>query len=151
MGGGLVLSLLIATAAPAGLNLGFGGEAVDPSVTTEAPKAPDPKAKTEKQRQVVVRAIRNCPEAKSPDEVVVCSKDRGVAEAYRLPKADPRYEAGGERAGKPAISVGNGQALASGNCSAAGSAGQTGCALGEANAWGADKKDRKKNGQWYPW
>lgn len=113
---------------------------------TQDPKAA-PQQKVEKLRKVVVRAIRNCPEAKTPEEIVVCSKDRGIAEAYRLPKLDPRY-------GKPepAIaltgSVGGGQGLGSGNCSAAGSAGQLGCALGEANAWGAERKAAgKKWGQ----
>ncbi len=98
----------------------------------------------EKQRQVVVRAIRNCPTPKTPDEIVVCSRDRGVAEAYRLPKIDPRLEKAAR--GDPPLGGGlvAGQALAAGDCSAVGSAGQTGCALGAANTWAAERRVQGK-------
>ncbi|MEH3108203.1 MAG: hypothetical protein PGN09_13265 [Sphingomonas fennica] len=107
------------------------------AVTTERP---EPKVAVERQRQVVVRAIRNCPTPKTPDEIVVCSRDRGVAEAYRLPKIDPRLEKAARGDRPEAGGLGAGQALASGDCSAVGSAGQTGCALGAANAWGAERR-----------
>ncbi|WCT73138.1 hypothetical protein PQ455_16180 [Sphingomonas naphthae] len=117
---------------------------VDVTPEDEAPAPPQ-----EVLRGQVVTAIRNCAQPKSPDEIVVCSRDRGVAEAYRLPKLDPRYDPA--VAGPAQGGVGSGVALSAGSCSASGSAGQTGCSLGEANSWGQWKKQRKKDGEKFPW
>lgn len=95
-------------------------------------------------RGVVIEAIRNCPKA-APDEIVVCSRDRGLAEGYRLPRLDPRYVQRDVR-GRP-VDGRTGAARASGTCSTSGSAGATGCALDAANDWGAWKKAVKARGE----
>lgn len=104
----------------------------------------------EQLRKVVVGAIRNCL-APENGEIVVCAPDRGVAEGYRLPRLDPRYAGSALRlSGRGTLpDVG---ATGTGSCSTVGGGGQTGCALAEANAWGAWKRERKRAGQGgFPW
>jgi hypothetical protein len=124
---GLALSLLL-----------LAGLQADLAPVDEKPKPP-----LEVLKGQVVDAIRNCPRPKTPDEIVVCARDRGIAEAYRLPRLDPRFN---RSVAGPSVSlVGSGQGLASGDCSAAsGSLGQTGCALQQDNAWAAERRARKK-------
>ncbi|MFS0738172.1 hypothetical protein ABC347_14075 [Sphingomonas sp. 1P06PA] len=103
----------------------------------------------EKLREVVVEAIRDCPKG-APDEIVVCSRDRGMAEGFRLPRLDPRYARRDVRG--RSVDSRAGAARASGDCSASGSAGATGCSLDAANDWGAWKKEAQREGDaWFPW
>ena len=93
-------------------------------------------------RQKVVTAIRNCPEAKG-DEIVICSRDRGIAESYRLPKLDPRYADSDPKIRTPeAVFEGTGDG-GFGSCSAVGIGAGTGCAMRDYRAWG-DWKRRQK-------
>jgi hypothetical protein len=98
-----------------------------PAAQPAGPPAPEP---VEKLRRVVVAAIRNCPKPVG-DEVVVCSKDRGVAEAYRLPKIAERYEyeTKGETASAAAKRRMGGGEAGIGSCSAVGAGGASGCTL----------------------
>lgn len=89
-------------------------------------------------RQKVVTAIRNCPETKG-DEIVVCSKDRGIAESYRLPKLDPRYAIDDPKARDYDKLNGVGAAGA-GSCSPVGAMGSIGCSKRDYEAWGDWKK-----------
>ena len=112
------------------------------------PPAPTP-APTEALKQVVVDAIRNCGKSQG-DEIVVCSRDRGVAESYRLPKIQPRLAESAHTGGKLEALAGAG-AGGQGTCTATGAAGTTGCSLAQANAWGEWKKRQKAAGEWFPW
>ena len=104
----------------------------------------------EQLRKVVVGAIRNCLAPES-GEIVVCAPDRGVAEGYRLPRLDPRY-AGSNLRPSGRGTLPNVGASGTGSCSTVGGGGQTGCALAEAKAWGAWKRERKSAGQdGFPW
>jgi len=93
-------------------------------------------------RKKVVEAIRACPETKG-DEIVVCSRDRGIAESYRLPKLDPRFAASDPKlktAEEALEGVGD---VGTGSCSAVGAGGAFGCAKRDYNAWG-DWKRRQR-------
>src|SRR3954465_15296499 len=107
----------------------------------DPPAAPlDPAAvATADIRQKVVPAIRNCPEAKG-DEIVICSKDRGIAESYRLPKLDPRYAESDPKIRKPEdVLEGTGDG-GFGSCSTVGIGAGTGCAMRDYRAWGDWKR-----------
>jgi hypothetical protein len=93
-------------------------------------------------RQKVVAAIRNCGQGKG-DEIVVCSKDRGVAEAYRMPKLDPRFAEADPKLKKADDAFGDTGDGGFGQCSAVGIGAGTGCALNDYRAWG-DWKRRQK-------
>ncbi|PZU11541.1 hypothetical protein [Sphingomonas sp.] len=93
-------------------------------------------------RQKIVEAIRNCPDNKG-EEIVVCSRDRGIAESYRLPKLDPRY-ADAEPKLKTTQEALDGTGDGGfGSCGAVGIGAGTGCALRDYNAWG-DWKRRQR-------
>ncbi|NIJ07330.1 hypothetical protein FHS31_000926 [Sphingomonas vulcanisoli] len=98
--------------------------------------------------ETIVKAIRNCPEAKG-DEIAVCSKDRGYAERYRLQKLQ-----------KPLAPPSNFQidlaspdvaAAGIGSCSATGAGGVTGCSAKEYDAWAAWRRQQKADGRDFPW
>ncbi|PTQ13623.1 hypothetical protein CLG96_05290 [Sphingomonas oleivorans] len=79
---------------------------------------------------MVVEAIRNCPKA-AEGEIVVCSRDRGLAEGYRLPKIPERYDYEGSRESASAERrrrMRGGEA-GIGSCSAVGAGGASGCTL----------------------
>jgi hypothetical protein len=97
----------------------------------------------EKERKMVVEAIRGCPEATDEDEIVVCSKDRGVAEGYRLPKLDPRFDMRLSENKRGALTDRALGASGAGSCSAVGAGGSTGCTLRGIQSW-ADEQRRKK-------
>lgn len=120
-------------------------------LAAEEPVTPMPvPAPTEALKQVVIDAIRNCGKG-SGDEVVVCARDRGVAEGYRLPKIPQRYADAAKPPGKLDSLIGAG-AGGQGSCSTTGAAGTTGCSLAQANAWGAWKRAQKAKGEGvFPW
>lgn len=97
----------------------------------------------EKEHKMVVDAIRGCPEARNEDEIVVCSKDRGIAEGYRLPKLDPRFDMRLAPNGRTSLTDRSLGASGTGSCSASGAGGSTGCTLRGIQAW-ADEQKRKK-------
>ena len=117
-------------------------------LAAEDPPAAAP-APTEALKQVVVDAIRNCGK-NAEGEVIVCARDRGIAESYRLPKIQPRLAEAGRPGGKLDALAGPG-AAGQGSCTATGGAGTTGCSLAQANAWGEWKKRQKAAGEWFPW
>jgi hypothetical protein len=93
-------------------------------------------------RQKVVAAIRNCGQA-GGDEIVVCSKDRGLAESYRLPKLDPRFAQAEPKLKTAEDAMGGTGDGGFGQCSAVGIGAGTGCAMQDYRAWG-DWKRRQK-------
>jgi hypothetical protein len=119
-----------------------------------APVAEPPKAgPVEHLHKQVVQAIRNCPEGED-GEIVVCSRDRGVAEAYRLPKMDGRFATlrpSGRGTAAAAAAGADLGASGTGSCSAAGAGGATGCQLQMDKQWGDWKKQRQADGQPFPW
>jgi hypothetical protein len=92
--------------------------------------------------QKVVAAIRNCGQGKG-DEIIVCSKDRGLAESYRLPKLDPRFVEADPKLKKAEDAFGDTGDGGFGQCSAVGIGAGTGCAMRDYRAWG-DWKRRQK-------
>lgn len=98
--------------------------------------------------EVVVEAIRNCPQSKG-DEIAVCAKDRGYAQRYRMERLKP-YHADGSPPVKVDVTSGVG-ASGAGSCSTAGAGGQTGCQLKANNDWRRWKEDEKADGHWFPW
>ncbi|HWI86289.1 MAG TPA: hypothetical protein VNT42_08220 [Sphingomonas sp.] len=101
----------------------------------------------EKERKIVVDAVRGCPEG-GEGEIVVCSKDRGVAEGYRLPRLDPRFDVRLRRNGRGGIDRSLG-ASGVGSCSATGAGGSTGCSVHDYDAWGRWKREQKKEAHAY--
>ena len=91
-------------------------------------------------RQKVVTAIRNCPETKG-EEIVVCSKDRGVAESFRLPKLDPRFAVNDPKS-RDYDKLNGAGAAGAGSCSPVGAMGSLGCSKRDYEAW-ADWKKRQ--------
>lgn len=91
-------------------------------------------------RQKVVEAIRDCPVPKE-GEIVVCSRDRGIAEGYRLPKLDPRFAQRDPKARAPDVLDGVGD-TGTGSCSAVGAGGAFGCARRDYDKWGAWRRQR---------
>ncbi len=78
----------------------------------------------------VVEAIRNCPKPVA-GEIVVCSRDRGVAEGYRLPKIAERYDYRGgiESVSRERHRIMEGGEAGAGSCGPVGAGGWTGCLL----------------------
>lgn len=105
-----------------------------------------PKSKmgpVEKERKMVVDAVRGCPEASDEDEIVICSNDRGISEGYRLPKLDPRFDMTlrqRERGGLADPGLGAGGV---GSCSTTGAGGSTGCTLRGINNWAAEQRRKQ--------
>ena len=115
-----------------------------PAAAADAPPPPPPKP-VDNLRQIVVDAIRNCP--KSADgELVVCAKDRGIAEGYRIPKMDERFAKNLRPSGRGEVAVVDGGVGASGigSCTKVGAGGSIGCAKAEINAWAAERKAKRE-------
>ena len=102
----------------------------------------------EKEHKMVVDAVRGCPESESEDEIVVCSKDRGVAEAYRLPKLDPRFDVRLRKNGRGGLDDDLG-AGGIGSCTTTGAGGSTGCTLRGINNWAAEQRRKKADDHAY--
>ena len=83
------------------------------------------------------------------DIVVVCSKDRGIAEGFRLPKLDPRFASSLRKSGRGELVDGALGASGAGSCSTVGAGGSTGCAKRDYNAWAQWKRDQKKEAHAY--
>ena len=112
-------------------------------VTAKPPLGP-----IEKEHKMVVEAVRGCPEAEE-GEIVVCSKDRGIAEAYRLPRLDPRFDLRLRKNGRGALTDRDLGASGIGSCSNSGAGGATGCSVREENAWAAWKRQQKAEAHAY--
>ena len=112
-------------------------------VTAKPPLGP-----IEKEHKMVVEAVRGCPEAEE-GEIVVCSKDRGIAEAYRLPRLDPRFDLRLRKNGRGGLTDPALGASGVGSCSNSGASGATGCSLREENAWAAWKRQQKAEAHAY--
>lgn len=118
------------------------------------PPADPPKAgPVEHLHKQVVAAIRNCPEGEE-GEIVVCSRDRGIAEAYRIPKMDSRFANNLRASGRGTASAAAGADVAAagtGSCSAAGAGGATGCQLQIDKQWSDWKRQQQADGHYTPW
>lgn len=113
------------------------------AVAADPPPAPAPPAPVETLHKIVVDAIRNCPKG-DPGEIVVCSKDRGLAEGFRIPKLDSRFARNLRPSGRgEAVSAELG-AVGIGSCSKVGAGGAIGCARNEINAWAAEQRLKRQ-------
>ncbi len=112
----------------------------------DPPPPPPPPKPVEELHQIVVDAIRNCAKS-TTGEVVVCAKDRGIAEGYRIPKMDERFAKNLRPSGRGEIvgpDVGaNLGATGVGSCSKVGAGGAIGCARNEINSWAAERKAKR--------
>ncbi|MDO6416537.1 hypothetical protein Q4F19_19295 [Sphingomonas sp. BIUV-7] len=106
------------------------------------PPAEPVAAATAEIRQKVIDAIRACPESKG-DEIVICSRDRGIAESYRLPKLDPRFAETDPKLKTTEEALDGVGDTGTGSCSAVGAGGAFGCAKRDYNDWG-DWKRRQR-------
>jgi hypothetical protein len=108
------------------------------AATEDAPPPPPPKP-TEALRQIVVDAIRNC--GKSSDgEVVVCARDRGIAEGYRIPKMDDRFARNLRPSGRGELTAAAEGAIGPGTCTKVGQGGAIGCTKEQIQIWAAERK-----------
>lgn len=122
-----------------------------PLLLAAAATPPVPAGPVDRLHKIVVDAIRNCPEH-APGEIVVCARDHGFAEGYRLPRLDPRFAGGGVPAkGRGSLADAGIGAAGTGSCSATGSGGATGCSLREENNWGDWKRQARADGRQFPW
>lgn len=118
------------------------------ALATEGPPTAKPKmGPIEKERKMVVDAIRGCPEREDEDEIVVCSRDRGVAESYRLPKLDPRFAVNLGKNGRSQVTDPALGAVGAGSCSNSGAGGSTGCTLRNIRSWAEEQKRKKAEDQ----
>src|SRR4051794_38281582 len=85
------------------------------------PPPPKPGAPETLQR-IVVDAIRNCPKGEA-GEVVICSRDRGIAEGFRIPKLDPRFAKNLRPIGRGDLTAASEGATGIGSCSKVGQGG----------------------------
>ncbi len=120
----------------------FAALAADGPPTTKPKMGP-----IEKEHKVVVDAVRGCPESEDEDEVVVCSRDRGIAEGYRLPKLDPRFALGLSTNGRTQLVDPALGATGTGSCSNVGAGGNTGCTLRSIKSWADEQKQKKADDQ----
>jgi hypothetical protein len=109
---------------------------------TEDPPPPPPPKPVEQLHQIVVDAIRNCAKP-TEGEIVVCSKDRGVAEGYRIPKMDDRFAKNLRPSGRGELAGAAVGATGIGSCSKVGPGGSIGCTRNELKAWGAEQKAKR--------
>jgi len=94
--------------------------------------------------QRVVEAIRNCPRS-TDGEIVICARDRGIAEGYRIPKMDPRFAGGKLRpSGRGTIDGADVGASGIGSCTKVGAGGSTGCALRDLNKWSDWRRQQRR-------
>jgi len=115
------------------------------ALAAEGPPTEKPKmGPVEKEHKMVVDAVRGCPEGTDIDEVVVCSRDRGVAEGYRLPRLDPRFAMGLSKNGRTSLVDPSLGASGAGSCGNVGGGGFTGCAKRDYDSWWRLKQEQKK-------
>jgi hypothetical protein len=120
---------------------------------TASPAPAAPPAPTDTLRQAVIDAIRNCPHGED-GAIIVCSRDRGVAEGYRIPRLDPRFATNLRASGRGELPAPPEAATGVGSCSKVGAGGATGCAKKDIDVWGAwkrDKKEKSPEDQAFPW
>ena len=114
------------------------------ALAAEGPPTTKPKmGPVEKEHKIVVDAVRGCPQDEEEDEVVVCSRDRGIAEGYRLPKLDPRFAIGLGKNGRTQLTDPALGATGAGSCSNVGAGGNTGCTLRNIKSWADEQKKQK--------
>jgi len=114
------------------------------ALAAEGPPTGKPKmGPIEKEHKIVVDAVRGCPEDEDEDEVVVCSRDRGIAEGYRLPKLDPRFALNTRKNGRGELTDPSLGASGAGSCSNSGAGGSTGCTLRNIKSWAEERKRQK--------
>jgi hypothetical protein len=115
------------------------------------PPAAEP-APVDTLRSTVVDAIRNCPKGRD-GEIVVCSRDRGFAEGFRIPKLDPRFARNLRPSGRGELASAEPGAAGIGTCTNTGAGGTTGCTLKQAKSWGEWKKQQKAENPdaLFPW
>jgi hypothetical protein len=97
----------------------------------------------EKEHKIVVDAVRGCPQDEDEEEIVVCSRDRGIAEGYRLPKLDPRFAVNLGKNGRSELTDPSLGASGAGSCSTSGAGGSTGCTLRNIKSWAEEQKRKK--------
>lgn len=114
----------------------------------EIPSNKPPVGPIEKEHKMVVKAVRDCPESED-DVIVVCSRDRGVAEGYRLPRLDPRFASNLRPSGRGELTGAEAAASGTGSCSNTGPGGSTGCGKRDYDAWGQWKRERRKEAHAY--
>jgi hypothetical protein len=119
-----------------------------PPPASQAPAAPP--APTDTLRQAVIDAIRNCPHGED-GTIVVCSRDRGVAEGYRIPRLDPRFATNLRPSGRGELPTPAEAATGTGSCSNVGASGATGCAKKDIDVWGQWKKQKQAEDENFPW
>lgn len=113
------------------------------ALAAEGPPTTKPKmGPIEREHKIVVDAVRGCPEDEE-DEVVVCSRDRGIAEGYRLPKLDPRFALNTRKNGRGELTDPALGASGAGSCSNSGAGGSTGCTLRNIKSWAEERKRQK--------
>ena len=118
------------------------------AAAAEGPPTTKPKmGPIEKEHKVVVDAVRGCPTSEDEEEIVVCSRDRGVAEGYRLPKLDPRFALGLSKNGRTQVDDPALGATGTGSCTNIGAGGSTGCTLRGIKSWADEQKRRKAEDQ----
>lgn len=116
-----------------------------PLIFLAAAAAPPPpkSGPVEKLHERVVEAIRNCPHS-TDGEIVICARDRGIAEGYRIPKLDPRFAGGKLRpSGRGTVDGADVGASGIGSCTNVGAGGSTGCALRDLNQWSDWRRQRQ--------
>jgi hypothetical protein len=101
----------------------------------------------EREHKIVVDAVRGCPEGDDEDEIVICSRDRGIAEGYRLPKLDPRFAINLAKNGRSQLTDPAVGATGAGSCTNVGAGGSTGCTLRGIKSWADDQKRKKAEDQ----
>ena len=119
------------------------------ALAADGPPTAKPKmGPIEKEHKIVVDAVRDCHQFDDdPDEIVVCSRDRGVAEGYRLPKLDPRFALGLGSNGRTQLVDPALGATGVGSCSNVGAGGNTGCTLRNIKSWADEQKQKKAQDQ----
>lgn len=121
--------------------LAFLALALDPPADAPAP--------TQALHDVVVSAIRNCPQTHG-DEIAVCAKDRGFSEKYRIERLT-KPETNLESAKLKLSGVADTGNVAPGGCiGAAGQAGAIGCSKRDYDDWAAWKRKQKAEAKSIP-
>lgn len=111
----------------------------------------EPNAPPQRIRQINLAAGEECPKA-AADEIVVCSSV-DPNEQYRVPKALRRpveIPAQNQSWVNRAATVDQVGRVAGGlpnTCSPIGAGGQTGCAVGAAQAWAADRRQKRREAE----
>lgn len=108
-----------------------------------------PPTPTETLRQTVIDAIRNCPRG-DDGTIVVCSRDRGVAEGYRIPRLDPRFANNLRPSGRGEMPTPPEAAAGTGSCTNVGASGSTGCTKKDIEIW-SRWKQKQSDDQAFPW